>query len=435
MLAGMFDDFEQQLRETLTHLYDPTFQPPELVRKVLAATEAAPGTSLQDLVVRAIARLEPAPHVPATARLRRLHALLAYRYVQELTQEETAERLGITPRHLRREQQRAVHLLAQRLWEQYRRRSAPVTDEGMNAGMNEVTKELTEGPEALEPAPSDVPSDPAQAWRSQVHRELASLQQNAPGQVADVLAAIQDVVRIQQPVAARYQVQLTAESELPAGVTSVHPSILRQILIMAVQRLAQQMAGGRIRLAARPDGDAVALQVVSTPAAQSPPNSEFIRETVAAQGGTVQIRHDPEHSGFHIRLPRVREVKVLVVDDNRDLVHVYRRYTERTRYRISHVAEGQRAFEAIATLAPDLIVLDVMLPDMDGWEVLTRLHEDPQTRGTPVVVCSVVRGEELALALGATLYVAKPVGRETFIQALELALARAGRPPAPGSPP
>ncbi len=419
MLVGMFDDFEQQLRETLAHLYDPTFQPPDLVRNVLAATEASPGASLQDLVVRAIARLEPAPHVPATARLRRLHALLAYRYVQELTQEETAERLGITPRHLRREQQRAVHLLAQRLWEQYRQR--PTTP--------------PQDAEAQEPAPAHVPSDPAQAWRSQVHRELASLQQNAPGQVADVLATIQDVVRIQQPVAARYQVQLTAESELPAVVTSVHPSILRQILIMAVQRLAQQMAGGRIRLAARPDGDAVALQVVSTPAAQSPPNSEFIRETVAAQGGTVQIRHDLEHSGFHIWLPRVREVKVLVVDDNRDLVHVYRRYTERTRYRISHVAEGQRVFEAIATLAPDLIVLDVMLPDMDGWEVLTRLHEDPQTRGTPVMVCSVVRGEELALALGATLYVAKPVGRETFIQALELALARAGRPPAPKSPP
>ncbi len=66
-----------------------------------------------------------------------------------------------------------------------------------------------------------------------------------------------------------------------------------------------------------------------------------------------------------------------------------------------------------------MIVLDIMLPDIDGWELLTNLHEYPGTRAIPVIICSVVKQEELAEALGAALYVAKPVMRKQFIEALD----------------
>ena len=66
-----------------------------------------------------------------------------------------------------------------------------------------------------------------------------------------------------------------------------------------------------------------------------------------------------------------------------------------------------------------------MLPDADGWELLTRLREHAATASTPIIICSVVRREELALALHATLYLAKPVRRQQFIQALEQVLAPA----------
>ena len=76
----------------------------------------------------------------------------------------------------------------------------------------------------------------------------------------------------------------------------------------------------------------------------------------------------------------------------------------------------------VEACAPSIIVLDVMLPDMDGWELLAHLHEHPPTRSIPILVCSVVREEELALALGAKLYLSKPVRRQQFIQALDQAL-------------
>jgi CheY-like chemotaxis protein len=63
-----------------------------------------------------------------------------------------------------------------------------------------------------------------------------------------------------------------------------------------------------------------------------------------------------------------------------------------------------------------------MLSDMDGWEILTLLHSTARTRSIPVIVCSVIRQEELALGLGASLYIPKPVGRQDFIQALDRVL-------------
>jgi CheY-like chemotaxis protein len=90
-----------------------------------------------------------------------------------------------------------------------------------------------------------------------------------------------------------------------------------------------------------------------------------------------------------------------------------------TRYHIKHVPEGGRVFEAVRAFSPDIIVLDVMLPDADGWEVLAHLHEHSATRFVPVIVCSVVREEELALALGAALYLSKPIQRDQFIEALD----------------
>ena len=92
---------------------------------------------------------------------------------------------------------------------------------------------------------------------------------------------------------------------------------------------------------------------------------------------------------------------------------------------MEHLREGQATFQAIEALQPDIIVLDLMLPDVDGWELLAQLYEHPLSRSIPIVVCSVVREEELALALGAAAYIAKPVRRRDFMQVLTAVLTQA----------
>ena len=140
--------------------------------------------------------------------------------------------------------------------------------------------------------------------------------------------------------------------------------------------------------------------------------------------GRVALQREAEGIIVAFDLPAAGKIVVLVIDDNLDLVHFYRRYTEGTNFEIVHTPEGKRAFEFIQVFHPDLIVLDVMLPDVDGWYLLSQLYESPATKPIPVVVCSVVREKELALALGAALYVPKPVLRHEFLEALQRAVTQ-----------
>jgi CheY-like chemotaxis protein len=77
--------------------------------------------------------------------------------------------------------------------------------------------------------------------------------------------------------------------------------------------------------------------------------------------------------------------------------------------------------------SPEIIVLDVMLPDTDGWELLGRLRAHPLTRQTPVIVCTILPQEQLALALGAAAFLSKPISRPALLAALDqqMALSRA----------
>jgi len=120
-----------------------------------------------------------------------------------------------------------------------------------------------------------------------------------------------------------------------------------------------------------------------------------------------------------------------VVDDNDDVTHCYERYAQGTRYQIVAAHEGRAVMEIVDSLRPDAIILDVMLPDMDGWELLVALHASPATQVIPVIICSVVREAELALALGAALYVPKPIRRPDFLQALDVVLHQAASTPPP----
>ncbi len=106
--------------------------------------------------------------------------------------------------------------------------------------------------------------------------------------------------------------------------------------------------------------------------------------------------------------------RVLLVDDNADLREYLKRLLE-DRYRIETANDGVQALEAIAADAPDIIVTDVMMPRMDGLELLRRIREDPKIARLPIILLSARAGEESAvegLAAGADDYLVKPFTAE-----------------------
>ncbi len=79
---------------------------------------------------------------------------------------------------------------------------------------------------------------------------------------------------------------------------------------------------------------------------------------------------------------------ILLVDDNEDIRKIFTLVLSRNGHTV-HSAPGDReCLEQLATVAPDIILLDIMMPGMDGWETLLAIKQDPSTRGLPVAMCS-----------------------------------------------
>jgi len=81
-----------------------------------------------------------------------------------------------------------------------------------------------------------------------------------------------------------------------------------------------------------------------------------------------------------------RQRKILVVDDERHIVRLIQVNLERAGYKVSTAFDGKEALRKVETDKPELIVMDVMMPHMDGFEALKHLQANPQTRGIPVVM-------------------------------------------------
>ena len=127
---------------------------------------------------------------------------------------------------------------------------------------------------------------------------------------------------------------------------------------------------------------------------------------------------DPELAALEIDPDRRL---VLAVEDSEEIVGFYRRYLERHGYQVISLAEGSRAPLWVRELSPFALLLDVVLPDVDGWAVLEKLKSSRETAHVPVIVCSILDEEARGLSLGAAAYLTKPVLEGDLLQALAVA--------------
>ena len=400
------EEFEEELQEALAHLYHPDYQPSETLCALTGCDVRNGALAVQSAIIRVIETLKPPPNTPQGARPRLVYDLLYNRFVLKLTQEETAERLHLSVSSTRRSQAEAMHALARLLWEHHRARQASQDDMTPRHGQQRL---------------GGVASDlQTLDWRSQLRTDLAYLQRNAPDAVANVGEAIFSVVQLERHLMSQRGISLKVGDVQPGLIAAIHPAVLRQVLIMVVGQLVQDASCGAITVIAGTEGEKITVTVEGpSPAGDTLPNCDLLREILALQGGSLEVGRGPDSLSFRVEVPTAGNVTVLVVEDNPDMIYFYRRCAEGTRYRIVHEGLGQHALESVAAYAPDVIVLDIMLPDANGWELLLDLSHHSASRSIPVIACSVIREKHLALALGAALVLHKPVNHQDFIQALD----------------
>ena len=100
---------------------------------------------------------------------------------------------------------------------------------------------------------------------------------------------------------------------------------------------------------------------------------------------------------------------ILVIDDDPTIHDLLKRFLGKKGFEIKTANSGEEGIELAKTLRPEAITLDVMMPGMDGWSVLTALKAHPQTADIPVIMMTMVDDQNLGYALGATEYLLKPI--------------------------
>ena len=135
------------------------------------------------------------------------------------------------------------------------------------------------------------------------------------------------------------------------------------------------------------------------------------------------------HAQGNAARPSLHDLTVLVVDDEKDSRMLIAHYLEEFGCRVITAGGGEQGIELAREHAPDLMTLDLLMPDITGWEVLKRLKADPALRRIPVVVISVVAGDERGTLVGAVDLVTKPFEREDLLRVLwrHLGRSRGGR--------
>jgi two-component system catabolic regulation response regulator CreB len=123
--------------------------------------------------------------------------------------------------------------------------------------------------------------------------------------------------------------------------------------------------------------------------------------------------------------------RVLIVEDDRDIADLVARYLSQAGFATEVIASGREALAAIAARPPDLLVLDLMLPQVDGLEICRAVRTNAKTNAIPIIMLT-ARAEEsdriVGLELGADDYIAKPFSPRELLARVRTILRRSGRP-------
>jgi CheY-like chemotaxis protein len=396
------EQFVKDLRDCLNHLYDPGFLRASPLAAIFNTGVRFDSPSiLQNLLIKAVEALRPTASTANKAHAQATYDLLLFRYVQQSSQDEIAGQMGISPRQFRRQQSLAIFELACSLWNQHR--------------LWEAGKQEAAAPPAVR----------ATGAAGKIDRELEWLKSTSSQAATDLGPALSETLALIEPLATQKGVRVICE---PAAgrVAAVHPVALQQILLNLLSMAISCAGEPVVRLRIIPRGQEIAIQVSASRHIRAGADADQeiwlaeMGQLAELSHGTFQFGSEGSRVQAEVAFRLLPLRNILVIDDNPEIVSMIQRFTAGTRFQVSGIQDPKITIDQVQQALPDLIILDVMMPQIDGLQLLSRLKHHPQLSRIPVIVCTVLGQEELAYSLGASSFIQKPFQRDTLIDVLNL---------------
>ncbi len=389
-------EFEEQIRDLLSNLYDylKLADNPALrsLAPELSGNERL--SAIRRLVLRAIDELQTEPEGGPGSRQNRLYHILQLRYVEQQSTVDVLHQLALSERQYYREHQRAIQTISRVIWDEH----------------------------FAQPAASSR-AQHSQESKLSLADELEYLNVDRSQRAFDVNAEILAAIRATQVIAVRRgcEIQFSDTSE-PISLSLSQP-VFRQIIVLLLNELLLALApGARINIGLSQQEETLAIGFGGLASlAQARQCCQRLQANASARVLLASLKAELEFDAASpqvvLRFQRARH-RILVVDDNPDTIALFKRYLAHQPYQLLS-AQTEDAALLIAGSAPLLgIILDVMLPGKDGWQILQRLKNHPETSQIPVLICSVLETEALARSLGADGYLKKPPSRDELLATL-----------------
>lgn len=414
--------FYQELKRVLLNLYDPAMLNSSVILDWISLENRAHNSFvLQDLIIQSIEDLKPNLKIPSSIKSRRNYQILRQRYVEQLNQEEIAANLSISTRQVQREEKIAREVLLDYLWTYYHLDDKPVP-----ATLRKPLQQL-EQPGLLE----------AQDAYQSIRQELNRLTGSIPKTQITLAQEILQVINTLEPFIQRMGVEFKLELNALIPPVQAHEPVLHQAFTHLLMNTAQVCAGKPILIETEQQDEEVKVKISGVKVLLEMDASLEASFKLAADmfrmcGGDLQ---NPDISGedtyfeIIVSFQAEKQLPVMIVDDNTDALILFQRYLEGSAYQPTLIQLPQRAVETAVQLKPKAIIIDVMMPDQDGWILLSQLRKHPETEHIPVIISTILPQRELAFTLGVDDFLQKPVNQAQLLETLDRVVNLADRGP------
>lgn len=383
------ESFIEQIKDVLEHLHDFMYLQQHALINDWELSGDTPAQSLRRSVLAAIETLSPGPGVAFRSPNARVYNMLHLRYVEGLTVNQAAHDLNLSLRQAHRDLRRGEESVAAMLWWQRFH------------------------PQFTQPESVDEPLDEMRAEIDRFELDPRSI---------DLYALVNRVIHAVTPLANQQDITLHLDTTAESSLIFTDPLVAQQVLISIVSHAIQHARAGRIYLKRMGKQPGLIINYPLDTAPQGFDPQTVTNHLAVRLGWSVEQTHESgDRCLIHIRMISQAPLDVptlLVIDDNEGLKDLIGRYLSNYACKIVSATNGAHGLQLAEESAPDVIILDIMMPELDGWEVLQTLRHRILTQNIPVVICSVFNDPRLAQSLGAYDLLPKPLRPDDLIKVL-----------------
>lgn len=393
--------FRNRIKDALNHLQDTAYlENGNLANLLLTAEEARQGNRIQlfrNKIADRMNLLRPPADIPENDSEWRCYRILTLRYLRGMELYRIEDELGLSQRQVQRDLKKGLDALVSILWDE--RQTLEKTE-------NQVDSDEEEGAGFY-----DLELIRMELKNWEITFDLFNLSQI----IEQALQLCESLLK------KNLRSQVDSENVDKNVSVRVDQILTKQGLYKILGMVGEDAQNSTIRMQTRKLNDFF-IELTFQFHHNQPlvfDNWQIAQLFFTIQGVNHTLVEDQSGTIISIILPLVQQNSCLVIDDVISVRRLIERMLGSYGIQVFGTDDGEYALNLAQLMKPDFILLDILMPKVDGWQMMKNLKSNPETSPIPVIICSVLHEPELSRAVGAEAYIRKPINRLELIHTLQ----------------